>query len=63
MRFLAVVALLASLTAARPAENGMFNIELSCVGLNDRACVANATSGMGCCVPLYCGADHRCHRP
>ncbi|PYI05095.1 hypothetical protein BO78DRAFT_419953 [Aspergillus sclerotiicarbonarius CBS 121057] len=61
MRFFAVVALLASLAVARPAENGMFNTELSCIGLNDRMCVGNLTSGMGCCPPLVCGSDHRCH--
>ncbi|PYH41234.1 uncharacterized protein BP01DRAFT_306299 [Aspergillus saccharolyticus JOP 1030-1] len=58
MRFLAVLALFASMAVARPAENGMFNMEISCIGLNDRMCISNSTSGMGCCPPLTCGADH-----
>ncbi|RAK96305.1 uncharacterized protein BO80DRAFT_449368 [Aspergillus ibericus CBS 121593] len=61
MRFFAVVALLASLAVARPAENGILKTELSCIGLTNETCVTNLTSGRGCCPPLVCGSDHICH--
>ncbi|QMW26284.1 hypothetical protein G4B84_001529, partial [Aspergillus flavus NRRL3357] len=55
MRFLAVLALMASVAVARPAEA---NIQQLCQGV-DRSCNNNGTAGANsCCTPLKCGIDN-----
>ncbi|GKZ73031.1 hypothetical protein AnigIFM60653_005173 [Aspergillus niger] len=63
MRFFAVIALLASVAVARPAENGALNVQVMCLGRNDGMCVGGniTAAGNSCCPPLVCGSDRLCH--
>ncbi|KAL4765067.1 uncharacterized protein BDW70DRAFT_128339 [Aspergillus foveolatus] len=47
----------AGVTTAMPSE---FKTQISCIGLNNRAC-DNSTINLMCCPPLTCGSDARCH--
>ncbi|GAA86515.1 similar to An12g05020 [Aspergillus luchuensis IFO 4308] len=62
MRFLAVIALLASVAVARPAENGALNalnVQVMCLGRDAGLCVGGniTAAGNNCCPPLVCGSD------
>ncbi|RAK85154.1 hypothetical protein BO79DRAFT_201739 [Aspergillus costaricaensis CBS 115574] len=62
MRFFAVIALLASVAVARPAENGALsalNVQVMCLGRDDGLCVGGniTAAGNSCCPPLVCGSD------